>query len=178
MSWMSKLKFYNSRQKNMSLPDVMNYIVKYIENDPQNVFHFAVTTDSQVIGRKTVYVIAIHVHKKGKGSWACMCKIILNRKILNLRKKIWREMFYTRSLSNFFDNAITTKIYEILLPHVDKGADFYPEAHVDIGKKGDTKQFIKEMSKYFSGTGVKPLIKPEAWAIKLADKHSKTLKIG
>ncbi len=168
------LCFFNSRQKNMSISDVIDQIKRFIQEDPASTYRLAIGTDSQVVGQKTVFATAVHVHRVGKGSWGCISKSVIRRRVTNTKEKIAMEISLTLNLVLQFSDQTLTDIYDLILPHMEKGADLIFEAHLDIGKNGATRQLIKEMVSYFSGVGVSTKIKPYSYAAtSYANRYSK-----
>ncbi len=176
--YLNKMIFSNSTIRNMTFDEVFNNILSYISKDPIALYKLAVGSDSQV-KTHTRFISAIHVHRigldgMGKGAWGCIKEYIVPRRISSLREKISIETSLTQELLFLFDYKRVSEILDILIPYSDKGADFTLEAHIDIGKKGATRELIQEMLGRFSGMGIEAKIKPDSYAASsYADRYTK-----
>ncbi|KFZ25979.1 MAG: hypothetical protein KQ78_01935 [Candidatus Izimaplasma bacterium HR2] len=85
------------------------------------------------------------------------------------------ECHLTQMLAyQFFESDITEKVLELTIDHIYSGAKFLLVPHVDIGRNGETKKFIKEVYNMFRAMGVDVKIKPDSYAASgYADKYSK-----
>jgi hypothetical protein len=60
-----------------------------------------------------------------------------------------------------------------LLKERELEADYtFEDIHLDIGENGPTKAMITEICGFVTAHGFHPVIKPEAWATRIADRHS------
>lgn len=169
-----EMTFYNSSEKNMSFSDVISHILNFIKKNPQGEYILAIGTDSQVKSEYTIFITAIIIHNIGNGAWGCVNKLIIPRRIKNLKEKIFIEATRTQQLAFMFTPEIFEEITNILLPYIDKGASFRHEIHIDIGTKGATRKLIKEAIGYFAGLGFETKIKPESYAASsYANKYTK-----
>jgi len=154
--------FISPTKGRLSLEEVYQDMMAFIESVPNAQFKIIIGTDSQA-KNYTCFVTAIIVHQVGKGARYYYKKKKL-RKIESLRQKI----FFETALS--LDTA--SKITEIL---VEDGRDHLDlEIHLDIGPNGDTKDLIKEIVGMVVGSGFDAKIKPDSCgASKVADKYTK-----
>lgn len=101
-------------------------------------------------------------------------KEVVNRRITSLKEKIFLETLYSQQVASLFTKKHISKMIDVLLPHIDNGADFIFEVHLDIGKKGKTKSLIEEMTDIIRTTGLEPKIKPNSYAASsYANKYTK-----
>jgi len=162
----------------MTFEDVLDSIVDFIKQDPCANYKLAIGTDSHV-RTTTKFVTAIHVHKRdnngiGKGAWGCLREIIIERHIESLREKIFIETSLTQEILYMFDYDRISRILDVLMPYEESGVGFSIEAHLDIGKKGDTRELIPETLSRFEGMDVEAKIKPNAYAASsYADRYTK-----
>lgn len=176
--YLNKIVFKNSTNAFMDFDEAFNNILKFIKKDPKSKYKLAIGTDSQV-KKYTHFVTAIHIHRIGqdgigKGAWGCIKEYILPRQIKSLREKISIETTLTQEILYLFDNKRISKIIDIILPYIDEGANFSLEAHIDIGKKGATRELIQEMVGRFSSMGIDAKIKPDSYAASsYADRYTK-----
>lgn len=172
------MTFFNSRKTEMSFEDVIDGIIYFIKQDPTASYKLAIGTDSQVRSY-TKFVTAIHVHRTdqngiGKGAWGCLREVIVERHIESLREKIFIETSLTQTILYMFDYDRLSKLLDVLIPNDDIEIGLVIEAHLDIGKKGDSREYISESLRRFEGMDVKAKIKPNAYvASKYADRYTK-----
>lgn len=176
--YLNNMIFTNSTNHHMTFEDVFNNILFFIEQDPTALYKLAIGTDSHVKSFSR-FISAIHLHRIGqdgigKGAWGCIKEYIVPRRISSLREKISFETSLTQELLFLFDYNRVSQILDILVPYSDKGADFTIEAHIDIGRKGATRDLVSEMLGRFSGMDVETKIKPDSYAASsYADRYTK-----
>lgn len=156
------MNFISPTKGRMTLDEVFDDIIKYIEKAPNFRYKIIIGTDSH--NKDDIcFVTAIIVHRVGKGA-KYYYKRFYQRKIKNLRQKIFTET----SLSLEVVEKIKKKLEQTEYKNMDL------EVHVDIGQKGDTKELIKEVVGWVMGSGYRVKIKPNACgATKVADKYTK-----
>lgn len=168
------LIFYNTTNEELSFDDVYCQLNAFIQKDPANLYRLAIGTDSQVHPSGTKFITSIHLHRVGKGAWGCLKKDVVTRRITSLKEKIFLETMYSQEVAALFTKEKISKMVEVLLPHIDSGADLIFEVHLDIGKKGKTKSFIDEMTETIRAIGLDPKIKPNSYAASsYANKYTK-----
>lgn len=138
--------------------DIMNLIIGL----PTSSYKVIIGSDSQV-REETCVITAVIIHRLGKGGRYYYSKAI-HRKIKSLRQKI----FYETSLSLDLGSRVARYFAE------NGHEELNVEIHVDIGRKGDTRDLIREVVGMVTGSGFKAKIKPDAYgASSVADKHTK-----
>jgi len=173
-TYLNNLTFFNSFKNNMSFEDIVEYTLNFIRKDPNGIYTLAIGTDSQTKEDITIFISAIMIYKQGKGAWGCMSKYIHPRRISNLREKISIETYLTQQIASKFTPDILDDIINIIIPYIDKGSEFHHEVHIDVGKNGDTRKLINEMTSYFAGMDFEPKIKPYSFAASsYADRFTK-----
>lgn len=169
-----KSKFYNSSQSNLNLDEVFSHIISFIEKDCNSSYRLSIGTDSQLKPDSTIFVTAIVIHRIGTGAWGCVNKMHVPYRIFNLKEKLSIEANLTLQLVNEISNNYLEKLLTSVVYNLNDGTHFYNEIHVDVGKKGKSKNMIKEIIKYFSGLGFETKIKPDSYAASVyADKFTK-----
>ncbi|MBO8159972.1 ribonuclease H-like YkuK family protein [Thermosyntropha sp.] len=155
--------FKSPTRGEISLEEVVEDIIKYINEDNTRHYKIIVGSDSQPKERETCFVSAIIVHRIGKGARYYYHKEV-EPKVRNMRQRI----FYEASLSL----ALADKLSSLLK---EKGRENMPvEIHLDVGTKGETKELVKEIIGMIIGSGFEAKIKPDASAAsKVADKYTK-----
>ncbi|MDA7026264.1 ribonuclease H-like YkuK family protein [Bacillus sp. CLL-7-23] len=156
--------FYNLSEDQMTFFDVIERLKTFIRQDPRASYLLSVGTDSQIHNHATKFITAVHLHRKGKGAWGCLKHTVVNRPINSLREKISLETAYSQEIAGYLLHDYLTEITDLLLPFTDEGADLTLEVHLDIGKKGLTKDLIQEMTGRITSMGISAKIKPDSYA--------------
>ena len=104
-----------------------------------------VGTDSQVHKSQTVFITGIVIQNKGNGVWACIRKVVIPRKMIQLHERISLELSLTEEIVAMFTEERKSELIAIVLPHLYEGATFTMEGHIDIGagKRNKTREFVK-----------------------------------
>lgn len=173
---MDTITFQNLREKNLTFPDVMDRIIKFMQIDPRGNFRLMIGTDSHVHQKQTVFITGIVIQNKGKGAWACIRKVIIPRKMNHLHERISKETSLTEEIVALFTEEQKNKMIDIVLPFIYQGATFTMEGHIDIGsgERNKTRIFVEEMVSRIESTGIEPKIKPDSFvASHYANKYTK-----
>ena len=158
------LRFYNVSKKNMTFDDVFDHILSFVKKDTGAKYTLSIGTDSHVHSSETKFITAIHIHRVGKGAWGCLRDYRVNREIKSLHEKISMETTLSQEVAFMFTPEHLTMLSNLLVPHVEDGADFNFEIHLDIGTKGLTKGLIHEMTGRIGAMGIDAKIKPDSYA--------------
>ncbi|MTH53098.1 hypothetical protein GKZ89_06705 [Bacillus mangrovi] len=166
--------FYNVTEDNMTLQDVISRLKKFIQMDPRSEYVLSIGTDSHVHHLHTKFITAVHLHRKGKGAWGCLKNFILPRPIMSIHEKISTETALSQELAYSFITLYMGELSDILIPFSEEGADLSFEIHLDIGRKGATKDLIQEMIGRITAMGVEAIIKPDSYtAFSYANRYTK-----
>jgi predicted RNase H-related nuclease YkuK (DUF458 family) len=160
----------------MTFEQVFAHIVKFMRFQPSGNYSLIVGTDSQVHSKQTLFITGIVIRNNGKGVWACIRKVTIPRRNLHLHERISYETSLTEEVVSLFTMERKSKLIDIVLPHITRGASFKMEGHIDIGfgKKNKTRQFVQEMVQRMASAGVEPKIKPDAFvASSYANRYTK-----
>ncbi|GEN35574.1 ribonuclease H-like YkuK family protein [Aneurinibacillus danicus] len=155
--------FYNMSEKLVSFDEVFDRILRFVEQDPMGQYAMAIGTDSHGYQSYTKFTSAVLIHRLGKGAWGCLRDYIVPRRIHSLREKISLETSLSQEIAYYITPDMLTQISDVLLPYVDKGADFTISIHLDIGNQGATKELIKEMVGRIQAMGIEAKIKPDSY---------------
>jgi predicted RNase H-related nuclease YkuK (DUF458 family) len=167
-------KFYNMSECFSSFEEVFERILRFMEQDPLAQYAMAIGTDSHVYQSYTKFTSAVLIHRLGKGAWGCLRDYIVPRRIQSLREKISLETSLSQEIAYCVTPEMIEKISDVLLPYVDKGADFTLAIHLDIGSQGATKELIKEMVGRIQAMGIEAKIKPDSYvASSYANRYTK-----
>lgn len=157
-------RFFNLSKSSMTFDDVFNDIVAFIKKDTKSAYNLSIGTDSQVHEDETLFITAIHVHRIGKGAWGCLKNYRVPREIKSIREKISIETSLSQEIAFLFTSKHLTYLTNLLIPFIEDGADLNFEIHLDIGKKGLTKELIHEMTGRITAMGLEAKIKPDSYA--------------
>jgi uncharacterized protein len=168
--------FQNLNKSNMSFDQVFEHIMKFMRLQPNGNYRLMIGTDSQVHSKHTTFITGIVILNEGKGVWACIRKVVVPRKMLQLHERISYEISLSEEIVSLFTEERKNQLIDIVLPHLYKGSSFTMEGHIDIGagKKNRTSKFVKEMVARMEAMGVEPKIKPDAFvASSYANRYTK-----
>jgi uncharacterized protein len=166
--------FYNVSEKQMSFQTVIERIKGFILKDPRSEYVLSIGSDSHVHQSETKFITAIHLHRKGKGAWGCLKNHLVKRPILSIREKISMETTLSQEVAYYFISTYLGEISDLLIPFADEGADLLFEIHLDIGRKGLTKELIQEMTGRIEAMGIEAKIKPDSYtAYSYANRYTK-----
>lgn len=147
----------------VDLEHLKQIVSKFMAADKKAGYQIIVGTDSQKI-KKGVYdfVSALIIHRIGYGGIYFWKRQIYDKK-MSLKERIYREATMSLQTSeNFVDFFKTNGI-----------AKYNIEIHVDIGKKGETRELITEVTGMIRSSGYEIKIKPESYgASKVADRYT------
>ncbi|MUK87530.1 hypothetical protein GMD78_03830 [Ornithinibacillus sp. L9] len=172
----NELIFQNLSQERMSFEEVFQHIVSYIKKDPLGNYRLIFGTDSQIHTDHTLFITGIVIQRERKGAWACIRKVKVPRKMINLHERISYETTLTEEVVSQFTEEKKEHLIDLVLPNIYKGASFTIEGHIDIGAgaRNKTRVFVNEMVSRMESLGLEPKIKPEAFvASSYANRYTK-----
>lgn len=154
--------YYSPTLGRLTFPEVLNEIVVMLASAPADLFSIVVGTDSQTYYGEAEYVVAIVVHRVGKGG-RYFWRRLVERKPKTLRDRIWREAWLSYETAQALIQAFQERgIFDCRL-----------EIHVDIGRGGRTRELVEEVVGAIRSGGFFVRTKPEAYAASVvADKHT------
>lgn len=157
--------FTEGFNKKIPFSEVIKKIENFVSTEPDYEYRVSIGTDSMT-HTSTVFVLAIVVHRVGKGG-IFFYKRFHHDIIKNLREKLYAET----SLSISATELLLERLFE-LDEDIDKKIKL--SIHLDIGESGPTKDLIKELEGWVTALGYDYAIKPDAYAAStIADKYSK-----
>jgi predicted RNase H-related nuclease YkuK (DUF458 family) len=166
--------FYNVSEKQMTFQTVIERIKGFILRDPRSEYVLSIGSDSHVHQKETKFITAIHLHRKGKGAWGCLKNYSVKRPVFSVREKISIETTLSQEVAYLFTSKYLVDLSDLLIPFSDEGADLLFEIHLDIGRKGMTKELIQEMTGRIEAMGIEAKIKPESYtAFSYANRYTK-----
>jgi predicted RNase H-related nuclease YkuK (DUF458 family) len=155
-------RFYSPNGKLFNYEQLLKEVVLFIKKDPEKHYKIIIGTDS-ANHNTTDFVNAIVVYRVGHGGRFFWRRITDEKKIVNLRSRIYKEVMMSLKLAS-----------EVLFNlSQDKNLKFDFEVHVDIGSQGDTKEMLQEIIGMVRGSGFEVKTKPESYgASKVADRYT------
>ncbi|WP_067724984.1 ribonuclease H-like YkuK family protein [Oceanobacillus damuensis] len=173
MTKSSTITFQNLSEKNMSFGQVFQNIKRFMYKDPGGCYKLMFGTDSQVHPDHTRFITGVVIHCETKGAWACIRKVIVPRKLINLHERISFETTLTEEVVSMFSEDRKEQLIDIVLPNIYKGASFTIEGHIDIGagNRNKTKIFVNEMVLRMETLGIEPKIKPDSFVASSYANH-------
>lgn len=148
----------------LSLSQVVDQAVTFIEKENNSHFRIVIGTDSELTtGNTAHFVSAIVIHHVGHGGIYFWGQITRNG-IKDLRQRMYEEATYSLNLAN----NMLEEFHNRNLP-----LEKILEIHVDIGRNGDTRAMISEIVGMVKGSGFNCKIKPDSFAASnVADRHT------
>jgi len=147
----------------LEVPQVIDRIVEYVENQPDYPYRVIVGSDSQQRNSHgTDFVTAVIVHRVGGGG-IYFWQRETDKKPFVLKQRIFEEALRSLICAQKFLEAFGK----------ENGLMKNLEIHVDVGQKGPTREIINEVVGMIRGNGFAVKIKPDAFgASKVADRHT------
>jgi len=159
---MVTMNFVNPTKGKMSVEEMVQDIIAFMEEVPGATYKLIIGTDSQARDN-TCFVTAVIVHRVGKGA-----RYYYYRKYMSSVKNLRHKIFTETSMSLEAVTRLKKELDKTRYKNMDV------EIHVDIGQNGDTKELIREVVGWVMGSGFKVKIKPNACgATKVADRYTK-----
>lgn len=157
-------KFYNPNLGELSFARVVGEILSFMAADQQSSYKLMIGSDSN--GTKVLDLVSvIAVHRIGSGGRYFWCRAGRDG-IHTLRQKIYAEVESSLELAARFLVALRNSMSE----SVELPFDF--EIHVDVGRQGETRDLIHEVTGMVRGMGYAVFIKPQSVAAtSVADRH-------
>lgn len=160
-----KTKFQNAKHEQISLNEVLNKIINFINEMPEKEYRLSIGTDSMTY-KASHFVLAIVLHRVGNGG-IYFYKRFDHPGIQDLRTKLYKET----QISIETADLLLSQLLEIDENILDK-LNF--SIHLDIGTNGPTKDLIKELEGWVTAVGYNYEIKPNSYAASfVADRYSK-----
>ncbi len=147
----------------VSLDRLKEIISHFMAKDKKANYQVIVGSDSQRIGRENYdFVTALIIHRVGWGG-IYFWKRVIEKRRMSLKERIYHESIMSLVCAEEFVNFFKTN-----------GISKYNiQIHVDIGKKGETRELINEVVGMIRSNGYQVKIKPESYAAsKVADRYT------
>lgn len=155
--------FISPTRGRLTFDEVFADMISYIKEQPDARYKLIIGTDSQYGEDSTCFVTAIIVHRLGKGG-----RYYYTRHWDMVGRSLRQRIFYETSRSLGIASRVAERLAE------NGYADLNVEIHLDVGKNGQTKELIREVTGMIIGSGFDARIKPDSYgASKVADKYTK-----
>jgi len=170
---MSKIledNFYSPTCGNISASRVMEEMIKYMEEKPERFYDIIVGCDSSS-GSEPTFPVVVAILRVGAGGRFFLKKIKYpcSQRFINWKNRIFQEVLISCDLALSLRESFEKKIQSLKI----KTNYQFRYIHADIGRRGKTKDMVKELTNLIRGNGFEPKIKPEAYiATTLADRYS------
>lgn len=168
-----KGNFFNPTRGNLSVEEVIEEMIHYIEERPEKFYDIIVGCDSSS-GEDPHFPVVVAILRVGEGGRFFLKKIKypspMNKKFINWRARILEEVLLSCDLALFLREDFKKKIQDTNKKNLNYQFRYI---HADIGENGQTKDMVKELTGLIRGNGFEPKIKPEAYvASVVADRYS------
>jgi predicted RNase H-related nuclease YkuK (DUF458 family) len=121
-----------------------------------------VGSDSQQVGKDTVYVTVLTVHRPSKGGRVFFRKQKVPR-IKELHDRLWKEVWMSVELAmQLAEPPDGSEPIKVAAVHVDANVD----------PKFRSSKYVEELAGLVVGQGFNVILKPEAWAASHAADHA------
>ena len=162
-------KFYNPTKGSLSLQEVLEEIVGYMQEKREREYEIIVGCDSSATEDPTFPVVIVVLRKREGGRFFLRrVHYPAPRKFYNRHERILEEVLLSCQLALWLRENFGIRMQTE--PDLQYNFQYI---HADIGENGITKDMIKEVTGLIRGNGFEPKIKPEAFAAStVADRYS------
>lgn len=157
--------FISPTHGKLKLDEMFEKIVEFINDEPDLEYSLIIGCDSQARESDICFVTAVVIYRTGKGG-----RFFYRREYETINRSIRQRIFYETAKSLEIASDLTCRLAadEMMREHV------HVEIHLDVGRNGKTKEFIKEVVGMVVGSGYDARIKPDSYgASKVADKYTR-----
>lgn len=155
----------------MLLPQVLDEMVKYMQEKPHRKYEVVVGCDSSPSEEPT-FPVAIVMLRKGEGGRFFLKKVHYQptiKRFYNTHDRILEEVWLSCQLALWLRENFAVRVKQ------EKNAPQYQfeYIHADVGENGLTRDMIKEVVGLIRGNGFEARIKPQSFAASsVADRYS------
>lgn len=162
-------KFRNAHGQVMSFFNIANRIKEWINEEPDKDYVIAIGTDSQSYDEAKV-VVAITVHRLHSGG----IFFIKSMRHKTFGKNQLHEKLYTETQLSLDTTELLLEEFFDIDFDITEMENIHLKIHIDVGKNGPTKEYIRELEGWIRAMGYDTEIKPDSYAASyIADKYSK-----
>lgn len=147
--------------------EVVSEVVNFMKADREARYRVMIGSDSNGNGVLDL-VSVVAIHRVGNGGRYFWCRVS-KKEIHSLRQKIYAEVEASLDLAVQFLSSFRRAL-KIQESRSELPFDF--QIHVDVGRVGETRALVQEITGMVRGYGYEIFIKPEAAAAtSVADRH-------
>lgn len=164
MMALQETRFHSPYEGSISFEEMLGKIIAFVEHEPKKRYKIVVGSDSASENPVPI-VTAVLVWRIGNGGTYFL-------------HKSKPEVYHTRRDRIIAETMSSIMLAQELRTHLSKrlGDNFLwdgNEIHADVGEKGETRKYIKEVTGLIAGVDFVPVIKPYSWcASSVADRHT------
>lgn len=160
-----KLTFYNPTCGNLNFSQVLEEIFDYMKSQKDKTYEIVVGCDSSST-ETPVFPLALVILRKGEGGRFFLAKVRYpngEKKFYSWRERILEEVYLSCDFALAFREELESKIVD----SVDSkdNLDYkFEYIHADVGRNGQTRDMIREVTGLIRSNGFFPKLKPESFA--------------
>ncbi|MFH1401683.1 MAG: ribonuclease H-like YkuK family protein [Parcubacteria group bacterium] len=170
--------FYNPTKGNLNVKQVLEELVSYILEKPENFYDIIVGCDSSS-SETPDFPLVVVAWRVGEGGRFFIKKINYKERIFShWKQRILEEVLISCEFALYLRENLENEFLQVLEKINGQGKNVSPNwqfryIHADIGERGQTRDMIKEIVGLIRGNGFEPKIKPESFvASTIADRYS------
>ncbi len=167
---MKRGEFYNLTKGYLSLTQVVQEIISYVQEAPQETYDVIVGCDSSS-EETPIFPVVIVVRRLGRGGRFFVKKIRFfnDRKFYNLHSRILQEVYLSCQVAL----DLKEKLFPSLQKNHLQSQCQFRYIHADVGGDKATKVMIKEVVNLIKSNGFEAKVKPESYAASsIADRFT------
>jgi uncharacterized protein len=171
--------FYSPTKGSLVIKQVLEELVAYIFEKPENYYEIIVGCDSSS-SETPDFPLVVVAWRKGEGGRFFVKRInYKDRLFSHWKQRILEEVLISCDFSLYLRENLEKEFLASLEKLTGQGKNILPRwqfryIHADIGERGQTSEMIKEIVGLIKGNGFEPQIKPESFAASsIADRYSK-----
>ena len=146
------MQLYSPSYGSLTEQAVIEQISSFVRQDPHADYKLVIGTDSHTTQHGSTFVTAVIVHRIGRGA-RFYFRRVRSKPMHDLRSRIYKETELSLDLVN-----------RLMHVGLDELCAAWPlEIHVDIGKHGETKALIQEITGWITSVGFIVRIKPDSF---------------
>jgi uncharacterized protein len=161
-------KFFSPTKGSLSLEQVLEEMVAYMQEKPHRKYEVIVGCDSSATEDPTFPVVIV-VLRKGEGGRFFLKRVHYDsRPFPSRRERIMQEVLLSCQLALWLKDNYAARAGR------EEGLAYdFQYIHADVGENGITRDMIKEVTGLIRGNGFEPKIKPYSFAAStVADRFS------
>ena len=151
-------KFYNPTKGQLTLDEVLDEMVVYMQEKPHRKYEIIVGCDSSANADPTFPVVIVVLRKQEGGRFFLKRVHYDSRPFPSRRQRIMEEVMLSCQLALWLREHFAVKA-------AASGVEYdFQYIHADVGENGITRDMIREVTGLIRGNGFLPKIKPYSFA--------------